>query len=83
VPIKRTKQEVDYSYGHPPDGEFCEVCLHYKPIGGEAPECACVLGSVKWDYWCRLFKRAGPQTRRVNRAMRDRAPRHGRQRYAS
>lgn len=60
---KRTKREVDYSRGHPPDGDYCEVCRHYQPSAGEAPLCECVLGTVKWDFWCRLFKRQAKGSR--------------------
>jgi hypothetical protein len=70
VPIKRTKQEVDYSSGMPPDGEYCEICKHYRPSAGEAPECACVLGTVKWDAWCALFRRADAATQHGNRDLR-------------
>jgi hypothetical protein len=67
---KRTKREVDYGKGDPPDGEHCEICRHYIPISGEAPECQCVLGSVKWSAWCRLFHVADGATQRANRAAR-------------
>lgn len=43
---KRSKREVDYGPGHPPDGDYCKICRHYQPIAGEAPQCECVLGSV-------------------------------------
>jgi len=55
---KRTKQQVDYGPGRPPHGDYCEVCRHYIPIAGEAPECECVVGTVKWSDWCRLFRAA-------------------------
>ena len=67
---KRTKREADYSKGHPPDGDYCEICRHYEPIVGEAPECGCVVGTVKWDFWCRFFRIADSATQRANRAAR-------------
>ena len=67
---KRTKQDVDYGPGRPPDGDYCEVCRHYRPSAGEAPECECVTGSVSWRAWCRLFARTNAPTIRDNRALR-------------
>jgi len=67
---KRTKQQVDYGPGKPPHGDYCEICRHYIPIAGEAPECECVLGSIKWDAWCRLFRLAGTAKQQAAKAMR-------------
>jgi hypothetical protein len=67
---KRTKLEVDYGRGHPPDGDYCEICRHYEPQAGEAPTCARVLGTVKWSDWCRLFKVADSAQQRANRMER-------------
>jgi len=70
TPSKRTKQQVDYGPGRPPHGDYCEVCMHYIPIAGEAPECACVLGTVKWSDWCRLFRAASPRAKAANKETR-------------
>lgn len=56
---KRAKSSVDYSVG----GDHCGVCTHWiESAENEATEtgkCELVAGSIKEDYWCRLFKRKG------------------------
>jgi hypothetical protein len=67
---KRTKLDVSYSRGEPPHGDYCEICVHYEPQAGEAPTCECVVGSIHWAFWCRLFKKASASERVRNREMR-------------
>jgi len=69
-PTKRTKYEAHYGPGRPPHGEYCEICLHYEPSAGEAPECEVVVGTVSWRGWCRFWKEASAAIKVRNRALR-------------
>ena len=55
--MKKSKASVDYSLG----GDHCGACVHFinENEATETGECELVEGSIKEDYWCKLFKRIG------------------------
>jgi len=56
VRVKKTKESVDYSRGHP--DSRCGLCEHFVPgrLRGQLGECELVRGTIDPRFWCRLFE---------------------------